>query len=83
MGKDPFREEQHHRGLLLRAARAPVLWDSQTKIWVFHGLPWVHEAETTLACLDDRILEPALTTPGGELGLRLVKLWEGCSAAKR
>lgn len=25
-------------------------------------------AETTLACLDDRISEPALTTPGGELG---------------
>eukprot|EP00439_Symbiodinium_sp_Y106_P082886 s109_g22.t1 len=43
-GGSRLSEEQHHRGLLLRAA------------------------ETTLACLDDRILEPALTTPGGELG---------------
>ncbi|CAE7190338.1 Osgin1, partial [Symbiodinium pilosum] len=33
-----------------------------------HRVSLLRAADATLACLDDRVTEPALTTPGGELG---------------
>ncbi|OLP76518.1 hypothetical protein AK812_SmicGene43535 [Symbiodinium microadriaticum] len=62
------RQEQQGSGGLSAQDVAARFGGSRLSEEQRHRGSLLRAAETTLACLDDRISEPALTTPGGELG---------------